>query len=144
TYDPNDAEGRAMARRGARNRALTDSYEVGSVMKVFTIAAALDAGVVTPDQVFDVESGRYRIGRKVFRDTYHDELLTVGGILKRSSNVGAIKIAQRLGAHSLHAALLRLGFGRQTGIELPGEQRGLLWPPEGWGDLELATISFGL
>ncbi len=143
TYDPNDPKGRLAARRGARNRAVTDAHEVGSMMKVFTVAAALEAGAVRPNQLINVEKGRYKVGRKTFRDTHHDEILSVGGVIKRSSNVGAIKIAQALGADKLHAAFVRYGFGTKTGIELPGERPGVLRPPERWGQIGLATHSFG-
>jgi cell division protein FtsI (penicillin-binding protein 3) len=142
TYNPNDPEGRKLARGGARNRALTDVFEAGSVMKVFTVAAALDAGAVRPDDMFDV-SGPFRVGRKPIRDTYEDDRLTVGGVLKRSSNIGVVKIAQRLGRERLYEALRRFGFGQRTGIELPGEQPGLVWTADRWGELELATIAYG-
>jgi cell division protein FtsI (penicillin-binding protein 3) len=141
TYDPN-RPGNAR-QDGARNRAVTDVYEVGSVMKVFTIAAALDAGAVTPDTTFDVEGGHMMIGRKQVTDTHHDTVLTVGGILKRSSNVGAVKIARTLGRERLHDALVRFGFGAKTGIELPGEQPGLVRPAARWGDIGLATVAYG-
>jgi cell division protein FtsI (penicillin-binding protein 3) len=141
TYDPNHP-GNAV-RRGARNRAVTDAYEIGSTMKVFTIGAALDLGLVTPDTEFKVAGGRYRVGRKVIHDSYHDKVLTVSGVLKRSSNVGTVKIAQLLGRENLHRALLEYGFGRKTGIELPGERHGLVRPAKRWSDIELATIAFG-
>ena len=141
TYDPN-RPGNARE-HAARNRAVTDVYEIGSVMKVFSIAAALDAGAVAPDTRFDVEGGRMQIGRKTIRDTHHDQVLTVAGIIKRSSNVGAAKVAQRLGRDALHDALVRFGFGQKTGIELPGEQPGLVRAARRWGAIELATISFG-
>ncbi|RMH44041.1 MAG: penicillin-binding protein 2 [Deltaproteobacteria bacterium] len=143
TYDPNDPAGRAAARRGARNRAVTDAYELGSIMKVFTVGAALDAGAVRPDQWIDTEGGRYRIGRKVIRDVHPEDALTVAGVIKHSSNVGAVKIAQRLGADRLYAALRRFGFGARTGIELPGERSGVIRPPDRWGDIGLATHAFG-
>src|SRR5690606_7788528 len=139
TYDPNRPGERP---REARNRAVTDVYEIGSVMKVFAVAAALDAGVVTPETTFEVKDG-VRIGRKVWRDTYRDEVLTTGGVRKRSSNVGAIKIARRLGAERFHAALLELGFGAETEVELPGEAAGLVRDPDTWGEIGLATMSFG-
>lgn len=141
SYDPN-RPGNARA-EGARNRAITDVYEIGSIMKVFTIAAALDAGAVTPDTWFDVEGGRLAVGRKVIKDTYHDQKLSVGGVLKRSSNVGAVKIARKLGREKLHDALLRFGFGQKTGIELPGEEGGLVRAAERWGEIGLATHAFG-
>jgi cell division protein FtsI (penicillin-binding protein 3) len=139
-YDPNQPGSREAA---ARNRAVTDVFEIGSIMKTFSVAAALDAGAVTPSSTFDVEGGRFKVGRKTIRDTYHDQILTTGGVLKRSSNVGAVKIAQRLGRDRLHDAYVRLGFGARTGIELPGEEPGLVWPAKKWGEIGLATMAFG-
>jgi cell division protein FtsI (penicillin-binding protein 3) len=140
-YDPNEPAARVG--EGARNRAITDAYEVGSVMKVFTVAAALEAGAVRPEQWIDVEHGEYRVAGKTFRDTYKDVMLTVGGVIKRSSNVGAIKIARMLGKQRLHDALVRLGFGEKTGIELGGERAGLVRDPARWGEIGLATAAFG-
>ncbi len=141
SYDPNLNE----ARDGARNRAVTDAFEAGSVMKIFSIAAALDDGTVTPDTEFDLGGGQLRIGRaRPIHDLHNDPYLTVGGIIKRSSNVGAAKIALRFGAPKLYAALRRFGFGARTGIELPGEQVGMLRDGARWRDIELATISYGL
>ena len=142
TYDPNRPAG--ARDRAARNRAVTDVYEIGSIMKVFSVAAALEAGTVAPDTVFDVAGGRLRVGSHTIRDTYRDRALTVSGIVKRSSNVGAAKIAQMLGREPLRAALVRFGFGQKSRIELPGEELGLLWPAKRWGTLELSTISFGM
>jgi cell division protein FtsI (penicillin-binding protein 3) len=141
SYDPN-APG-VDIRGGARNRAVTDVYEAGSVMKIFSIAAALDDGVVTPDTGFDLGGGVFQLGAKSIRDVHHDAYLTVAGIIKRSSNVGAAKIALRHGAVKLHAALRRFGFGARTGIELPGEQPGILRDGARWREIELATISYG-
>jgi cell division protein FtsI (penicillin-binding protein 3) len=141
TFDPNRPAG--ARDRAARDRAVTDVYEVGSVMKVFSVAAALDAGVVEPDTRFDVNGGVLRIGNTKFSDVHHDQVLTVSGVIKRSSNVGAAKIAQRLGRDALRAGLIRFGFGQKTGIELPGEEGGLVRAAKSWGPVELATISFG-
>jgi cell division protein FtsI (penicillin-binding protein 3) len=142
TYDPNRPGG--AREQGARNRAVTDVYEVGSVMKVFTIAAALESGAVTPATTIDVEGGVLQVpGRKPITDTHHDQVLTVGGVLKRSSNVGAVKIARKLGREGLYQALLRYGFGAKTGIELPGEETGLVRRPERWGEIGLAAHAYG-
>lgn len=141
TYDPNRPG--ETRKGGARNRAVTDVFEVGSVMKVFTISAALDAGVVRPDTVIDVEGGRLRIGHNSITDVDHDQELTVTGVLKRSSNVGATKIGRLLGKQGLHDALVRFGFGKKTDIELPGEQAGVLRDADRWSDIGLATVSFG-
>lgn len=141
TYDPSSPAGAVKAR--ARNRAVTDAFEIGSVMKVFTVAAALDAGVVNTSEYIDVEQGKFKVGRKLISDTYHDFKLTVSGVLKRSSNVGAVKIAQRLGKERLQQALVRFGFGTETGVELPGERSGVLRPAKQWSDIGLASVSFG-
>jgi len=142
TYDPNTGEGLAI---GARNKPVTDAFEAGSVMKVFSVAAALDAGVVTPDTVFDLSGGSFQIkgASHPIRDVHADGNLTVSGIIKRSSNVGAAKIALRFGRDGLYAALVRFGFGARTGIELPGEQHGMLRKGDTWREIELATIAFG-
>lgn len=141
TFDPN-SPGRA-AKSDARNRAITDAFEIGSIMKVFTLAAALDAGVVDTSEKFEVNNGELYIGSKLIRDTYRDDKLTVGGIIKRSSNVGAVKVARRLGADALYEGLARFGFGRKSGIELPGERAGALRSPKRWGALGLASMAFG-
>ena len=140
TYDPNQA-GSVGA---ARNRAVTDVFEAGSVMKLFTIAAAIENRAVEPDTLFDVRMGSMQIGPKTIRDTYFDKYVTVIGIFKRSSNVGAVKIAQRLGKEKLHEVLVAFGFGAKTKIELPGEQAGTLRPAARWREIEFATIAYGL
>lgn len=128
----------------ARNRAVTDAYEAGSVMKTFSVAAALDDGTVTADTEFDLNHGQLSIGgSRPIRDVDGDPYLTVAGIIKRSSNVGAAKIALRFGAAKLYTALRRFGFGARTGIELPGEQAGMLREPARWRDRDLASISYG-
>ncbi|MBI4511863.1 MAG: transpeptidase family protein [Deltaproteobacteria bacterium] len=142
SYDPNDPSTRG--RKEARNRAVTDLFEAGSVMKAFSIAAAVDAGVVHGRDLIDVEGGRLQIGSKTIRDTHSGEnVITVTEVMKYSSNVGAVKIARRLGKERLHAALLRMGFGTKTGIELPGEAKGKVHDPKRWGEIGIATISFG-
>jgi cell division protein FtsI (penicillin-binding protein 3) len=141
TYDPNEP-GDAVERE-ARNRAVTDVYEIGSIMKVFTVAAALDAGVVRPDEWWDVEGGSWRFAGKAIRDTHHDEVLTTSGIIKRSSNVGIVKVGIRVGRERLYEALKRYGFGARTGIELPHEEPGTVRDGARWRDIELATITFG-
>jgi cell division protein FtsI (penicillin-binding protein 3) len=137
TYDPNSSEPHA----GARNKPVTDAFEAGSVMKVFTIAAALEEGVVRPDTEFETQV--VQVGPKAFRDVHHDPYLTTSGIIKRSSNVGTIKVAMRLGKEKLYAALKHFGFGAKSGIELPGEQPGRVRDGSKWRDIEAATISFG-
>ncbi|MBK9035373.1 MAG: transpeptidase family protein [Myxococcales bacterium] len=142
TYDPNDPAEAVRAK--ARNRAVTDVYEIGSVMKVFTVAAALDAGLTRADELWDVEGGAWMApGGKRVTDVHHDQVLTTGGIIKRSSNVGATKIGLRLGRLRLYEALTRFGFGAKSGIDLPGEQRGRVRDGSTWRDVELVTMSWG-
>ncbi|MDX2093293.1 MAG: penicillin-binding transpeptidase domain-containing protein [Kofleriaceae bacterium] len=137
TYDPNSSEPHA----GARNKPVTDAFEAGSVMKVFTIAAALDAGLIKPDTGWDTSV--VQVGPKAFRDVHFSPYLTTTGVIKRSSNVGTIRIAHRLGKEKLYAALKLFGFGAKSGIELPGEQPGRVRDGSKWRDIEAATISFG-
>lgn len=143
TYDPNEPGDAVKA--GARNRAVTDVFEIGSIMKVFLVASALDARVTTVDEWWDVEGGVWKWNPRVkpIRDTHHDESLTTAGIIKRSSNVGAAKIGFRLGRERLYAGLRNFGFGARTGIELPHEETGTVRDGKRWRDIELATISFG-
>ncbi|MFH0902778.1 MAG: penicillin-binding protein 2 [Pseudomonadota bacterium] len=143
SYDPNDPRKRGSV----RNLAVTDAYEVGSVMKVFSVAAALDAGVVRPSDRIDIEGGRLQIGSKVVRDTHDGEdVISVSEVIKYSSNVGAAKISRRLGKERLAESLRRYGFGSRSGIELPGERSGFVRDPrdpKGWGEIGLATAAFG-
>lgn len=138
TYDPNSNE----AHGAARNRPVTDTYESGSVMKIFTVSAALDEGTVTPTTEFDVQG--LVIGPKAITDVHAYKYLSVSDIIKHSSNIGAAKIAMRLGREKLYAALKSYGFGGRSGIELPGEQMGRLRNGADWRDIELATIAFGM
>jgi cell division protein FtsI (penicillin-binding protein 3) len=141
TFNPNEPGTAADAE--ARNRAITDTYEPGSTMKTFTIASALDAGVVKPDDRFDCLMGRMMVGKYSIHDTHGHGVLTVAEVFKFSSNIGATKIARRLGRDAFADALGRFGFGHPTGIGLPGERGGVVRPVEKWGDIGFANISFG-
>jgi cell division protein FtsI (penicillin-binding protein 3) len=140
-YNPNDPG--AAVTGGARNRAITDAYEPGSTMKTFTIAAALNAGAVRPDDKFDCMMGRMMVGKFTIHDTHPHGTLTVSEVFKVSSNIGTTKIARRLGREPLAEALARFGFGRATGIGLPGERDGILRPVAKWGDIGFANVAFG-
>jgi cell division protein FtsI (penicillin-binding protein 3) len=140
-YNPNDPQSAADA--GARNRAITDAFEPGSTMKTFTIAAALEAGVVKPDDRFDCLMGRMMVGKYTIHDTHPHGILTVAEVFKFSSNIGATKIARKLGREGLADALAQFGFGKQTGVGLPGERAGIVRPVEKWGDIGFANVSFG-
>jgi cell division protein FtsI (penicillin-binding protein 3) len=141
-YNPNDySESDPDARR---NRAITDRFEPGSVMKTFTVAAGLAAGTLKPTTLVDCEHGAYRLGGITIHDTHLNGLLTPTQILARSSNIGALKIGLELGEPSLYSAYRRFGFGESTGIPLPGEATGVLRPKSRpWYESEVASASFG-
>jgi len=128
-----------------RNRALTDQFEPGSVFKLFAAAIALDTGAVNTQEKIFCENGNYvgkgfgRIGE--YRQGYGD--LTVREILVHSSNIGMAKIGQRLGKEKLYEGLKFFGFGRKTGIDLPGEAEGLLRPTSEWTGYSVTRIPFG-
>jgi cell division protein FtsI (penicillin-binding protein 3) len=143
TFDPNNYGLSETSDR--RNKVLTDPLEPGSTLKIFTVAAALEEKLVTPESVFFCENGVYQIeAYQPIRDTgvYGD--LTVSEIVKKSSNIGASKIGERLGPFKLYNYLSKFGFGQKTGLSYPaGESAGLLRPPGKWHIVDAANISFG-
>lgn len=128
-----------------KNRAITDSYEPGSVLKPFIVAAALEEKLVKEGDRFYCEMGRYVVGDRVIHEAQRKRYgyLTVREIIKYSSNIGAAKIGERLGRERLYNYLNRFGFGSKTGIGLPGESPGLLRHYTNWGRVDTATVSFG-
>jgi cell division protein FtsI (penicillin-binding protein 3) len=126
-----------------RNRALTDAYEPGSTVKMFLVAAALNEKVVDINETIDCEKGAWRVGGKVIHDHHPYGRLTVPEIVKVSSNIGAAKVGMALERENFYRYLRKFGFGETSGIELPGEQPGLLRSPDRWFDVDLAAMSFG-
>lgn len=128
-----------------RNRAVTDSYEPGSTIKAYLLAAALDTGLVSPETKFFCEHGEYKVGTNTIRD--HDRkgygFLTVNDIITYSSNIGAVKIGERVGYKRFKEYLNRFGFGERTGIELPGETEGFVRPVKEAKEIDKATTYFG-
>jgi cell division protein FtsI (penicillin-binding protein 3) len=140
-YNPNN---RTRANGGrARNRALTDVFEPGSTLKPFTIAAALEAGGVKPDTVFETAPGTFSIGKATIRDAHKEGPLTVAQVIQKSSNVGSAKIALSLPPQTLWEMLSDSGFGASTGSGFPGEVSGRLRPYRTWRPIEQATMSYG-
>lgn len=125
-----------------RNRAVTDAWEPGSTMKIFTYALALQANLIEPETEIDCNGGRLRVGRHRIRDTHHNEVLPAWQIIQVSSNVGIYQIAALLQDEGLHRGFHEFGFGEETGVGLGGEQRGQLASPP-WADIELANRAFG-
>ena len=125
-----------------RNRALTDTFEPGSVIKVFTVAAALENGF-SPKSIFFCENGEYRIGKFTIHDTHPRDWLTLNQIIKFSSNIGVTKISETIGKKTLHDYLTNFGFGLKTNVGCPGETNGSLLPYKKWSKVDTSAISFG-
>jgi cell division protein FtsI (penicillin-binding protein 3) len=126
-----------------RARAFVDGFEPGSTLKPFSVALALDAGVTNPDELFDCENGRFKVGRRVIRDFHPHGLLTVTDVVRVSSNIGAAKISERLGARRLVEGLRSFGFGDVPGSGFPGEIGGMLRELRERQAVERANLSFG-
>lgn len=126
-----------------RNRAITDPFEPGSTMKMFSAAAAIDSGVCSPSTIFYCENGEYRVGRNIVHDTKAHGWLSLQQIVKFSSNIGSVKMAERLGAEQLYSYLNAFGFGQRSGIDCPGETTGSLSSFESWSAIDTGAISFG-
>ncbi|HEY0838662.1 MAG TPA: penicillin-binding transpeptidase domain-containing protein [Vulgatibacter sp.] len=139
-FNPNVIPGREE-RRSVRNRAVNDSFEPGSTMKVFLLAGALDAKKIRKDQVFDCENGRWKIGRHVVHDSHPYPSLRPPDILRVSSNVCSGKVAVAMGADLVAQTYRDFGFGARSGIELPAESPGLVGRIQ--GEIGLVTASFG-
>lgn len=139
--DPNDFG--SQPEKDRRNLPIWFMFEPGSTMKVFLAASAIEEKKVTPSTVFYCENGRRKVGSKVIRDVSPRGDLTVEQAIVVSSNICASKIGELLGRDKYHDYLERFGFGSKTGIDLPGESAGLMLPSRKWGQIELATISFG-
>ena len=141
-YNANNASRVSFALQ--RNRAVTDTYEPGSTFKLVTIAGALSAGIVSPETRFTLPYS-IRVADRVIHDAEPrgTETLTVAKILSRSSNVGAITIAEKLGSPALMAWIQKFGFGSQTGIDFPGESQGQVLPLDKWSGSTIGNVPIG-
>jgi cell division protein FtsI (penicillin-binding protein 3) len=127
-----------------RDRVLTDPYEPGSTFKAFTVASALEDGAVTPSSKFVVPD-HMTVADHVINDSqpHETEILTPAGVLEHSSNVGATKIAQELGGRKLYNYMRAFGFGEPTGVDLWGEDLGLVPAYKDWSGVSIGNIPFG-
>jgi cell division protein FtsI (penicillin-binding protein 3) len=130
-----------MQRDALRNRSITDVFEPGSTFKAFVVAAALEEKAITEETAFDCEKGSFPIGKHVVHDTHPHGILKAREILQVSSNIGAAKIAQKLGREKLVESYAKFGFGERAGLGLPGEGKGMIPFPR--AEITLATESFG-
>ncbi len=136
TFNPNTwSESTADDRK---NLAVGEMYEPGSVFKLITVSAAIDQGLTNPDEIIDCQMGSIYVAGRLIHDHKPYGMLSVHDILAKSSDVGAIKLGLRLGGPKFHDYVRAFGIGSQTGVELPGEQRGILTP----GDWSPSSISF--
>lgn len=141
TYNPNDRA--SLKPSHMRNRAVTDVFEPGSTMKPFTVAAALESGLVTPTSMVNTSPGYLRVDGFTIRDHRNYGLIDVTTILTKSSNVGASKLALSLNPHDLPRFFSLFGFGRDTGINFPGTSNGDLPLRNYWTDAERAALAYG-
>lgn len=126
-----------------RNRALTDTFEPGSVMKPFTIGLALETGRVNPQTRIDTGNGRLTITGSTITDSHANGVLTVEGVIQKSSNVGTTKIAMQMEPREMWDLFSRAGFGQKPDIRFPGAVTGRLRPFKTWRPIEQATMSYG-
>src|SRR5580704_2106117 len=141
TFNPNLRK--EITPNALTNRAVSYVYEPGSTFKLVTISAALEEKVTNPNELFDCQMGSIVYNGMRIRDSKPHGILPVWGVLAESSDVGSIKIALRLGEDRFYRYIRAYGFGQQTGIELPGETRGLTKPPSRWSRVSIAAISMG-
>jgi cell division protein FtsI (penicillin-binding protein 3) len=140
-FDPNDAG--AYSAEARMDRAVSAAYEPGSTFKVITLTGAIENGVATPDMLVDCQMGSILVAGRLIHDHEKFGVLSVREILEHSSDVGAIKVALRLGAPKFYDTIQAFGIGQPTGIELPGENRGLLRPVESWSASSIGSLAMG-
>ena len=141
TYNPNNRDTFKTGR--SRNRAVVDLFEPGSTLKPFTVAAALESGLVSPGSMIDTEGGHYTIGNRTIHDAHPEGILTVAQVIQKSSNVGSAKMALAMAPQKMWSIFSDVGFGTQTKVGFPGEATGRLRAYQTWKPIEQATMSYG-
>ncbi len=141
SYNPNRFDSRYP--RFTRNSAFVDSYEPGSTAKPFTVASALESGVVSPSSKINTSPGRYRLNGYWVKDSRNHGLLNVSGVLQKSSNVGVSKLAQMMTNEEFLRTFYQVGFGVDTASGFPGESAGRMNFRDNWSAIEKANVSFG-
>lgn len=126
-----------------RNRAITDLFEPGSTFKIVTAAAAMEEKLFSPDDLVFCENGKWFVRKHTLRDSHPYATLTVREVIEKSSNIGTVKIAMKLGDEKLYNYCKDFGFGELTEVDLPGEIRGTLRPIEKWSDYSITAIPIG-
>jgi len=141
TFNPNNRSNLTGAQ--LRNRAFTDAFEPGSVMKPFIVGMALERGKVKPSTVIDTAPGRMTIGTATISDSHRMGALTVAEVIQKSSNIGTVKIALQFSPDEMWHLFEQLGFGAPLNLGFPGETGGRVRPAKSWRPIEQATMSYG-
>ena len=143
-FDPNEPAQGAQSAISRNNVAITTPYEPGSVFKVVTLSAALESTRMTPATIIPCGNGVLRLGSRIIHEAHHGySALSMADVLAKSSNIGAIQIAMRMGQDKLYEYVKRFGFGRKTGVGLPSETPGVLRRLERWGKTSFASVAIG-
>ena len=143
TFNPN-VRNQALVDLSSKNSAVNHAYEPGSTFKIFTAAAGFRDGLVTENELIDCQGGRLRLANHTYNDWRHGmQILPFHEVMKKSSNVGMIKVGLRLQPVRFYEWLKVFGFGERTGIDLPGEAPGILRPPERWSSLSQSSMVIG-
>jgi cell division protein FtsI (penicillin-binding protein 3) len=143
TYDPNSPPGPREAEDARSNRAITTPFEPGSVFKVITLSAALETTNLTPESIFNCGNGHITLFGRVIHDAHPYSMLSMADVLAKSSNIGAIQIGLKVGQKNLYDYVRRFGFGRKSGIELPGESAGMLRRLKNWEATSIGSVAMG-
>lgn len=141
TFDPNDRG--SFHTPNLRNRAITDTFEPGSIMKPFTVGLALDLGRITEKTQFETGNGAFRYQGNTIHDVSRNGVLNVAGVLRRSSNIGMTMISEKLHAREMWERFTEMGFGRAPQLGFPGAAPGRLRPWDRWRLIEKATMAYG-
>lgn len=142
-FDPNKFSSYNIGK--GKNKVITDCFDPGSTFKPFLAAAALEEGIVKETERFNCENGTYKVANRVFHEAQRKKYgyLTFHDILKYSSNIGCVKVSEKLKKERFYHYITQFGFGAKTGIDLPGEVSGLLRAPQNWTRVDTSTIAFG-
>jgi cell division protein FtsI (penicillin-binding protein 3) len=141
TFNPNDFNASPAASR--LNRAVGWVYEPGSTFKLIAVSAALEEKLTTPEEIIDCQGGKIMLAGHTIHDDKPHYVLSLTDMVAESSDVGTIKLAIRLGEDRLYRYIRAFGFGSKTGVDLPGEERGLLQPPSRWSKISIGEMSIG-
>lgn len=141
SYNPNDRSNLSVEK--LRNRAMTDAFEPGSIMKPFAVSLGLDRGKVTPNSMIDTNGGKMKIGTAVIGDSHPNGTLSVSQVIEKSSNIGTAKIALMFSPEEMWNMFSSVGFGQKPDFGFPGATPGLLRPYKAWVPVDQATMSYG-